>query len=796
MKFTLSWLLDHLDTEATLDEIAATLTRVGLEVESVLDPRAALAPFRIARVIEAVPHPNADRLRVCRVDTGTGEVQVVCGAPNARTGMTGVFAPAGAFIPGTGITLEPANIRGVDSRGMLCSEREMMLSDDHEGIIELPADAPVGAAFAPWAGLDDPVVEIAVTPNRPDALGVSGIARDLAAAGLGKLKLAVPEPVAGDFDCPVPLAIDDLHACPVFSGRLVRGLVNGPSPRWLQQRLKAIGLRPISALVDITNYSSVDRGRPLHVYDAAKITGTVRARAARPGESFVALDGRAYETRGGECLIADDAGPLGFGGVMGGEASGSSAATVDVFIESALFDPVLTAETGRRHRIDSDARYRFERGVDPAFVLPGLDLATRMVLEFCGGTPSRPVVAGAVPGTTRQVLFDPDRVRRLGGIDVPARRSRELLTRLGFGWQEQDGGVAISVPSWRPDIDGEADIVEEVLRIEGYDAIAPVSLPRLHAVARPTLSAVQRRARAVKSRLASEGLDEAVTWSFMDSRIALLFGGTDALRLENPISAELDMMRPSVLPNLLAAARRNHHRGVAAVALFEVGPAYAGTRPEDQAEIAAILRSGVSGPRHWRDGGRPVDLHDAKRDALAALEAAGAPVANLQIERGAPDWYHPGRSGTLRLGPKTVLATFGELHPRSLASLGLEGPCAAVEICLDQVPLPRRKTGRARPVLVLSNLPAVERDFSFLVPRETPVGEMVRAARSADRKHIVAVEVFDLYEGPGVAVDMKSVALAVRLEPQTQTFTDDEIETISRAIVVAVERKTGGKLRR
>ncbi|GER05856.1 phenylalanine--tRNA ligase beta subunit [Iodidimonas muriae] len=796
MKFTLSWLKQHLETEASLAEITDTLTRIGLEVEGVDDPREALAPFKVAHVIAADPHPDADRLRVCKVDTGKGIIQVVCGAPNARAGMKGVFAPPGSYVPGIDMTLKPAKIRGVDSSGMLCSEREMMLSDEHDGIIELDADAPIGASFAEIAGLDDPVIDIAITPNHPDALGVSGIARDLAAAGLGRVITPEIAPVAGTFDCPIAIETDAPNACPVFAGRLIRGVKNGPSPQWLQQRLKAIGLRPISLLVDLTNFLTYDRARPLHVYDAAKIGTTVHARLAQPGEKVAALDGQTYETAGGECLIADDNGPLGFGGVMGGEASGVSADTVDVLVESAWFEPVQTAQTGRRLGIDSDARYRFERGVDPAFVIPGLELITRMILDLAGGEASRIVVAGTVPTPDKRIAFNPSRVASLGGLDLPESRSRAILESLGFGWEQSDEGIMVRVPSWRPDVDGEADLVEDILRIEGYDKVPSVALPRLHDVARPTLTLGQSRARSVKRCLALEGLFEAVTWSFMDSTTARAFGGHDDLMLENPISSELDMMRPSLVPNLVQAAGRNRDRGAGSVALFEVGPAYCGTKPEDQSLIAASVRLGVTGARHWRNSSREVDAYDAKADAIAALAAAGAPVENLQVFDGAPHWYHPGRSGTLRLGPKRILAAFGEMHPNALADLDVKGPVVAAEVYLDQIPEPKRKGGRSRAALRLLNLPAVERDFAFLIDRDIDVGTVIKAAKSADKRHIESVDVFDIYEGKGVAPESKSVAIAARLQPQEKTFTESEIEAICAKIVAMVEKATGGTLRR
>jgi len=796
MKFTLSWLKDHLDTQADLDTIAETLTRLGLEVESLEDPRATLAPFTVAAVEAVEAHPNADKLTVCRVNTGEETVQVICGAGNVHAGMKGVFAPVGSYVPGIDLELKKTEIRGVESQGMLCSEREMMISEEHEGIIELAEDAPVGASFAEATGRDDPVIDVAVTPNRPDALGVAGIARDLAAAGLGTLHTPSPEPVEGGFACPIAIATEDGEACPVFVGRLIRGVRNGPSPDWLQRRLTAIGLRPISALVDITNYLAYDRGRPLHVYDAAKLTGTVRARLAAAGESFTGLDGKPYASAGGECLIADESGPLGFGGVIGGEESGVTEATTDVLVESALFDPVRTAETGRRHGIESDARYRFERGVDPAFVVPGMEMATRLILETAGGEASALTIAGELPESRRELDFDPGLLRRLGGLTLESGQIRRSLDALGFSARDSGDRLQVQVPSWRPDIDGPADLVEEVLRVYGYDRVPEAELPRGTGVAAATLTPGQRRVRAVKRRLAVEGLDEAVTYSFMDSRHAARFGGGEALRLENPISSELDMMRPSILANLARAARANRDRGAGSVALFEVGPVYTGTEPQDQLEVAAGLRLGRTGARHWRATARSVDVFDAKRDALAALEAAGAPVDKLAVAREAPDWFHPGRSGVLRLGPKTVLASFGELHPAVLEALDIDAPVAAAEVVLDRLPGPKATAKRRRSALSASNLPAVERDFAFLVNADTPAGEMIAAARKADPEHITAVDVFDVYTGEKIEAGKKSVALSVRLEPAERTFTEAEIDAVGEAVVAAVEAATGGSLRR
>ena len=802
MKFTLSWLHDYLDTDAPLERIVDTLFAVGLEVEAVTDPSEALKPFTVAHVLKADQHPDADKLKVCLVDTGSGEpVQVVCGAPNARTGMKGVFAPPGAYVPGIDLTLKQARIRGIPSNGMLCSEREMMLSDEHTGIIELDDDALIGASFAEIAGLDDPVIEIAITPNRQDCLGVAGIARDLAAAGLGTLKLAAPEPVQGHYDSPIDVRLefdaDTADACPMFVGRLIRGVTNGPSPAWLQQRLKAIGLRPISALVDITNYVTYDRGRPLHVYDADKLNGHIRARLGTKGESFAALDGRSYTVKGGECVIADDRSVLGFGGIIGGEDSGCTEDTTNVFVECALFDPIRTAMTGRAHDLITDARYRFERGADPAYVIPGMAQATRLILDLVGGQPSRTVVAGAAPDWARTVAFRPDRVRSLGGVAVPAADCARILTALGFKvGTEADGAMPVAIPSWRRDVQGEADLVEEVLRINGYDAIPATPLPRDGVVAHATLTTLQRRARAVRRRLASEGLMEAVTYSFMDRRHVDLFGaGNTVLPVDNPISSELDAMRPSILPNLLTAAGRNMDRGAAVVRLFEVGPQYRDDSVDGQDLVATGVRTGHTGPRHWTAPPAAVDAFDAKADAIAALEAAGAPVASLQVFAEAPDWYHPGRSGTLRLGPKTVLAAFGELHPRVLAALDVDGPAVGFEVYLERVPVPKAAATVTRAALKLSNLPAVERDFAFVVDASVAAGDMLRAARGADKAHVKDVRVFDVYQGDGVPEGQKSVALAVRLEPAEKTFSDAEIEAIAGRIVAAVTKSTGGILR-
>ncbi len=805
MKFTASWLREHLDTQAAVPAIAEALTALGLEVEDVADPAAALAPFRVARVIEATPHPNADRLRVCRVDAGDGEVQVVCGAPNARTGMKGVFAPAGSHIPGTGIDLKASAIRGVDSNGMLVSERELGLSDEHDGIIDeasLPAlaEAPIGAPVAPLLGQDDAVFDVAITPDRPDCTGVRGIARDLAAAGLGRLKPLPETPVAGDFDCPIGLAIaeDTRDACPLFVGRLIRGVQNGPSPDWLQRRLTAVGLRPISVLVDITNLFTLDRARPLHVFDAARIGGgALTVRMARNGETLAALNDRSYTLAEGMTVIADADGAQSLGGIIGGEPTSVDETTTDVFLEAALFDPARTAATGRRLGILSDARYRFERGVDPDAVLAGAEAATRLILDLCGGSASRPVIAGAVPDWQRSVAWRPARTATLGGVDVPRDRQVAILQALGFTVEAGDGDrLSVAVPSWRPDIAGEADLVEEVLRVEGYDAIPATPLERMGTVSRPAVGPTQRTERRVRRTLAARGLDEAVTWSFLAAETAARFGQAEpGLTLVNPIASDLGVMRPAILPNLIDAARRNAARGLADVGLFEVGPAYRHAGADGQDTVAAGLRAGPGGPRHWDRAPRPADAFDAKADALAVLTAAGAPVANLQVTQDAPDWFHPGRSAVFRLGA-TVLARFGELHPAVLSALDAAGPMAGFEVFLNRVPQPKAaKAGARRPVLTLSPFQPVDRDFAFVVDEAVSADAVVRAARAADKRLIADVAVFDVFLGAALGEGRKSVALAVTLQPVDATLTEAEIDAVAQRIVANVAKQTGGTLR-
>lgn len=800
MKFTLSWLKDHLETDASLDEIVGRLTSIGLEVESV-DDKDRLKPFVIARVLTAVQHPDADRLRVLSVDTGSGApVQVVCGAPNARAGLIGAFAAPGVYIPGTGITLGVGTIRGVESRGMMCSERELEISDDHNGIIELPADAPLGAGYAAYAHLDDPVIDINLTPNHPDATGVYGIARDLAASGLGRLKTALIEPVAGKGECPVKVAIEAPELCPGFALRLVRGVKNGPSPKWMQQRLIAIGLRPISALVDITNYVTFDRGRPLHVFDANKVAGNLVVRRARDGEKVLALDGREYTLTPEMCAIADNNGVESIAGVMGGEHSGCDENTTDVLIESALWDPITTARTGRSLGIITDARYRFERGVDPEFMVPGLELATRLVLDLCGGEPTASEVVGYAGHTPKIVSFPLSEVKRLTGLDVPAKTSLDILSRLGFQPKGSGEMVEVAVPSWRPDVDGKADLVEEVMRIHGVDAIVPSPLASHDAVNGKILTPLQVRTRAARRALAVRGMMEAVTWSFIPARHAELFGGGQAaLKLANPIAADMSDMRPSLLPGLIAAAQRNADKGIGDVALFEVSGTYEGDTPDKQRRVAAGVRRGTAklegSGRNWAGNAAAVGVFDAKADALAALEACGAPVDRVQIETGAPGWYHPGRSGVIKLGPKLVLGHFGEFHPRTLEGLDVSGPLCGFEVFIDALPEPKAKPTRTKPKLELSAFQAVKRDFAFVVGKEIEAGTLTRAAFGADKKLITGVNVFDVFEGASLGAGKKSVAIEVSIQPLEKTLTDEDFEALARRIVDNVQKQTGGVLR-
>jgi len=801
MKFTDRWLKEHLDTDHSLGEIVEKLTMIGLEVERVEDKAKLLAPFVIARVTGARQHPNADRLRVCMVDTGSGDpIQVVCGAPNARTGMKAVFAAPGAFIPGKNLTLGVGKIRDVESRGMLVSAFELQLSDDHEGIIELSDDAPVGANYAQWVGLDDAVIEINLTPNRADCTAVHGIARDLAAADMGTFKDAPIKAVKGEFPSPVAVKIETPDLCPAFALRLVRGVKNGSSPAWLQQGLTAIGLRPINALVDITNFITYDRGRPLHVFDAAKLRGNLTVRRARAGEALLALDGKTYALDDTMCVIADETGVESLSGIMGGEKTGCSAATTDVLIESALWNPTNISQTGRTLAINSDARYRFERGVDPAFMLLGLEFATRMVLDLCGGAPSEIVVAGSAEATPRIIDFPPSEVERLTGLAVPLAETRRVLDRLGFAVSGESARVKVTVPTWRPDVESKTDVVEEVVRILGVDRVKPAAFDRGEAPRKPVLTPIQVRTRKAKRALAARNLVEAVTWSFIAHREAELFGGgKPELVLANPIAAELSDMRPSLIPGLVAAAQKNVDRSLPDVALFEVGQVFRGDAPADQLTAAAGIRRALGKPsgigRHWQKRDGEVDAFDAKADALAVLAAAGAPAQALQVVPGGPAWFHPGRSGTIQIGPQNVLGHFGELHPGALEALNAEGPLVAFEVILERLPEPRTRATRAKPMLDLSAFQPVERDFAFVVERNVKAADIVRAAQSADRKLIAGITVFDVYEGPGIAPDKKSIAIAVTIQPRDKTMTDAEIEALAAKIVAEVGKRTGGVLR-
>ncbi|MEH6830133.1 MAG: phenylalanine--tRNA ligase subunit beta [Sulfitobacter sp.] len=798
MKFTLSWLKEHLDTTASVDEITYALTDLGLEVEGVEDRGAKLRDFTLGFVKSAEKHPDADRLRVCQVETDEGTQQIICGAPNAREGITVVIAKPGVYVPGIDTTIGVGKIRGIESFGMMASERELELSEEHDGIIELPS-GNVGDSFTDWLAENDPskvdpVIEIAITPNRPDALGVRGIARDLAARGLGKLKARDVEAVDGTFSCPVSVSIDDdtLEQCPVFYGRVIRGVKNGPSPVWLQDKLRAIGLRPISFLVDVTNFFTYDRNRPLHVFDADKIAGdTLRIHRAAGGETMVALDEKEYTFVEGMTVISDANGVESIGGVMGGLPSGVTEETVNVFLEAAYFDPVRTAYTGRALKINSDARYRFERGIDPAWTPEGIEHATRMIMDHAGGEASDVVVAGKIPDTSRAYKLNAKRVISLVGMDIPEATQRQSLTALGF---RLEGDMA-HVPSWRPDVQGEADLVEEVARIASLTKLEGVPLPRLTAgVPRPVMSPVQRREVAARRTAAALGYHECVTYSFIDQPSAALFGGgTDATRLENPISNDMSHMRPSLLPALLQAAARNQARGFADMALFEVGPVFTGGEPGEQHMQVSGLLVGRTGPKDVLGSARDVDVFDVKADAEAILAAIGAP-AKVQILRGADNCWHPGRHGKICLGPKKVLGVFGEVHPKVLSEMGVKGPAMAFTLYPAEVPL-KRKAGATRPALKVSDLQAVERDFAFVVDADVEALTLVNAAMGADKALIDDVRVFDEFIGGSLGEGKKSLALTVRLQPREQTLKDADIEAVGAKVVASVAKATGGVLR-
>jgi len=782
MKFSLDWLKEHLDTSASAQEIADKLTAIGLEVEEVSNPAEALAPFRVAKVLAAEKHPQADKLQVLTVDAGDGPIQVVCGAPNAHTGMLGVFGPPGAYIPGSDMTLGVRAVRGVESHGMMCSSRELELGDDHSGIIELPADAPVGAAFTEYAGLDDPVFDVNVTPNRQDAMGVRGIARDLAAAGLGTLKpLAVPQ-VEGSFPCPIEIRNDDPESCPAFFGQAIRGVRNGASPDWMQRRLKAAGQRPISALVDITNYMTIGFGRPAHVYDLARLHGHLGARRARDGEKVLALNEKEYTLDSSMCVIADANEIHDIGGIMGGEHSGVSAETTDVVLEIAYFEPESIARTGQKLGLTSDARSRFERGVDPAFLDEGLAILAGLIIDICGGEPSAVCRAGTPPTEKRSITFDFGRTKALGGIDVPETRQREILENLGF----EVSGNEVTIPTWRRDVEGPADLVEEVARITGYDQVPSTPLDRAPGVAKPTATRSQLIERQVRRTAAARGLDEAVTWSFISDAEAEAFGGGE-WKLANPISEDMKVMRPSLLPGLIAAARRNLDRGATSVRLFELGRRYLG---DTEHPTLGLLLAGDRQARDWQTGkARPFNAFDAKAGVLALLEAAGAPVANLQVFPDAGPTWHPGRSAKLGLGPKTIVAAFGELHPGLAKNLDAPAGSVAAELYLDAIPA-SRSSGHARTAYAPPPLQAITRDFAFIVPDDLPADNLVRAIRGADKAAITGVRLFDRFE----SADGLSLALEVTLQPIEKSFTDEQIGEISKRIIAAAE-KLGARLR-
>ena len=790
MKFSLNWLKDFLDTEAGVEEIAAKLNAIGLEVEGIDDPAARLAGFRIARVLTAEPHPNADKLQVLTVDSGDGQpLQVVCGAPNARRGLVGVLGLPGAVVPAGGFELKKSAIRGIESNGMMCSSRELELGDDHAGIIELPADAPIGQAFADYTG-SDPIFDVAITPNRPDCMGVHGIARDLAAAGLGTLRPRAIAPVGGRFSCPAEIRTDDPEGCPAFYGRVIRSVRNGASPEWLQARLKSAGQRPISALVDITNYVMLGWGRPAHAYDLAKLSGAVVARRARDGEGVTALNGKHYLLDHEMTVIADDSGVHDIAGIMGGEHSGCSETTRDVLLEVAYFDPARISRTGQALALTSDARSRFERGVDPGFVEPGLELLTALIIEICGGEASEIVRAGSPPAAQHTVSYDPGLCARLGGVDVTPSQQREVLESLGFGVVESEAHWVVTPPGWRPDIAGPADLVEEIVRIHGLDNVPSTPLPRADGVARPTATPAQASERKVRRAAAARGLVEAVTWSFLPVREAEAFGG-GAWTLDNPISEDMKVMRPSLLPGLLSAARRNLDRGAPSVRLFEIGRRYFSDR---ERQTLGLVLAGEKAPRGWASGkATAFDAFDAKAETLALLTEAGAPVDSLQIMGEAGGEFHPGQSATLRLGPKTVLARFGMLHPATARTFDLDGPVAMAELFLDAIPA-RKATGFARPPYAPPPLQPVTRDFAFLVPAALPAGDLVRAIKGADRANIVAARVFDVFAGAGVPEGHKSLAVEVTLQPTDKSYGEAELKDIA-ARVVAAAAKLGAALR-
>ncbi|MEO7026813.1 MAG: phenylalanine--tRNA ligase subunit beta [Caulobacteraceae bacterium] len=790
MKFTLSWLKEHLDTQVSLAEVVATMVRVGMEVEHVDDPAGRLRAFTVARIAEAVQHPNADRLRVCQVETVDGSKEIVCGAANARAGLFTIYAPIGTFIPGTGVTLEPRAVRGVVSNGMLCSATELELGADSDGILELPPTA-VGASAADALGLEA-VIDFEVTPNRPDWLGVAGIARDLAAAGVGALNDRSPTPVPGGFDCPIEVRLTSPDACPAYAGRVIRGLRTGPSPEWLQRRLASIGLRPINSLVDITNLLTHDRARPLHVYDVAKLTGGyIEVRLGRAGETVAALDGKTHALTPEICAIADGSGAIGLGGVMGGVSTGCSESTTDVFVESAWFDPIRTMQTGRDTGILSDAQYRFARGVDPASLIPGIEAATRLIVDLCGGEASSVTLAGQPPGPPPPIPFEPTYVERLAGLAVPAERAWSILAHLGFGHV----GGEVQPPTWRADVGGAADLVEEVARIVGYDHIPATPLPQAPRPIGGILTPRQARIRLARRALAATGYQEAVTWSFIARDQARLFGGgAESLVLENPIAADLDCMRPSILPGLIAAAAGNARRGFPDTALFEIGPVFAGAAPGDQRMAITAVLAATPGRRRSRTAEET--LSGLKADLLVLLDELGAPTASLRIDQGAGEaWWRPGRRARLSLGRGPAIAYFGEIHPRILKALDVEGSILAFELWLEALPEPRRRDVKTRPPANLSPFMPLTRDFALVLRRETAAGELTRAVMAADRTLIAGARVFDVYEGPGIEPGEKSVAVEVTIQPRERTLTEADLEVLSARVVAAAAKAVQARLR-
>ena len=774
MKLTLSWLKSHLETDKDVKELTDKLTSIGLELEELTNPAEALKDFIIAEIKDVKDHPDSDHLHILAVDTGKETLQIVCGAPNVRVGLKGVLARPGCVIPVNGETLKVGKIRGIESFGMMCSGRELGLSEDHNGILDLDTKAANGTSFAEVLG-SDPVIDLNVLANRPDCFGVIGVARDLAAAGMGKFKSEPVPEIKGKFKSPIDVKLSP-SGCKIFSGMYIRGVKNGQSPKWMQERLTAVGLRPISALVDVTNYLNIDRCRPLHVFDADKLKGNINVRYAAEGEKITTLDEKEHTLAADMTVISDDSGALSVAGIMGGVNTGVSEDTTNVFLESAWFEPLNIAKTGRALGIESDSRTRFERGVDAASSTPDLMVAAQMIMDICGGEPSEPVIAGENPAWQRSIAFTPACVKRLCGVDVTKDECEKILTALGFKVE----GDKVSPPSWRPDIEGEPDIVEEIMRIYGYDklpALSCISGSMPQVLSTPS----QRKSAAAKRAMANRGGNQIISWSFMDSKIAKDFGSRGVL-LENPIASNLDELRPSLVPNLIAAAQRNADRGYPNVSLFEVGPVFLGRKPNEQTEVAAMLRAGLTHARNWIDTPRDWDAFDAKADALATLAAAGAPVANLQVYRTAPSYYHPSRSGALCLG-KDVLAYFGEVHPAILGKMGLEGRAVAAEVFLDKVPNKVLKT-KTQKKLTLSPFQPVRRDFAFIADKELEAGKLVRAIKGVDKDLITTVNVFDVYEGKNLE-GKKSIALEVVIEPMEKTLTDAELENLSQRIIKA-----------